>query len=361
MRVVEFDALGPVPFASMLLADHGADVVRVVAPERSRRAEAITTPPSNPLLRNRPWLEADLKTTAGVDVARAVVARADVVLEGYRPGVMERLGLGPGDCHEINPTLVYVRVTGWGQDGPLSRRAGHDINYLAITGALHACSEPGGAPRPPMNLLGDFGGGGMLAAFSALAAWVEARSTGKGQVIDVSMVDGVNTLMALAWGLRDSGDYDELAPGRNRFDGGAPHYGTYETRDHRFLAVGASERRFRRELFERVLGSDEDLDASFDPRHWERLRAELAEAIAERSLDEWRERLDGLDVCATPVLPMSDALAHPQQVARGAFVDVDGRVHPRPAPGFRSEAVSIAPPVQTSLGAVLARWPEDRS
>ncbi|MGY1810054.1 CaiB/BaiF CoA transferase family protein [Blastococcus sp. SYSU D00669] len=351
LRVVEFTGLAPGPFACMVLADLGADVVRIDRPGRA------STPDAEVLLRGRRHtLAADLKDPATVEAVLALLDRADVLVEGFRPGVVERLGLGPDVVLARNPRLVYGRITGWGQDGPLARAAGHDIDYIALAGALHPIGERGGAPLPPANLLGDFGGGGLLMAFGVLAALVERAASGRGQVVDAAMVDGAALLTTYLHGMAARGLWT-TERGANLLDGGAPFYGTYETSDGGYMAVGAIEPQFYAELLERLGLSAGDLPGQDDREQWDALRARLAKAFRGRTRDEWTAVFDGTDACVTPVLALDEAREHPHNRARGAFVEVGGIAQPAPAPRFaRTPAPTPAAPSSGTDPAVLGEW-----
>ncbi|OLF16025.1 CaiB/BaiF CoA transferase family protein [Actinophytocola xanthii] len=330
LRVVELAGLAPAPFATTVLADLGADVVRV---DRPRPGADVLTFPHDPLSRARRWIGVDTKQPAGREVVLRLVDRADVLLEGFRPGVTERLGLGPEDCLARNPGLVYGRVTGWGQDGPLAQAAGHDINYIGLAGALEPIGREGERPVPPLNLLGDFGGGGMLLALGVLAALVERASSGRGQVVDASMVDGAALLTAGMHGLRNIGLWSR-GRGRNMLDGGAPFYDTYETADGRYVAVGAIEERFWQALVKVLELDPEELAGRLDPEQWGAVRERLAAVLRTRTRDEWAALAEGTDACLTPVLTPEEAAEHPHNVARGTFVTLDGHRQPAPAPRF---------------------------
>ena len=341
LRVVELAGLAPAPFATTMLADLGADVVRV---DRAKPGFDVLTFPKDPLARTRRWIGVDTKAEEGRDVVLRLIDKADVLIEGFRPGVTERLGLGPDDCLARNPRLVYGRITGWGQDGPLAPTAGHDINYIGLAGALEPIGRAGERPVPPLNLLGDFGGGGLLLAMGVLAALVERATSGRGQVVDASMVDGSALLTAGLHGLRNIGLWSRPR-GENMLDGGAPFYDTYETADGRYVAVGAIEERFWGE-FCKVLEIDPaDYAGRLDPEQWPTVKARLAEVIRTRTRDEWTERAAGTDACLTPVLSPTEAASHPHNVARGTFVSVDGAVQPAPAPKFdRTPAAAPSAP-----------------
>ncbi len=338
LRVVELAGLAPAPFACMILADLGADVIRVdrVTPD----ADALNVP-GNLLARSRRSIAVDMKAPQGVDLVLRLVDAADVFVEGYRPGVAERLGLGPAECLRRNPRLVYGRITGWGQTGPLAPTAGHDINYIGIAGVLDTVGRAGERPVPPVNLIGDFGGGGMLLAMGVLAALYERMTSDRGQVVDASMVDGAALLTTQLHGLHSAGLWAR-GRGENMLDGGAPFYDTYRTSDGRFVAVGAIEQRF----FTALLGVlDLDPDAvpdRSDPARWPALREVIAARIATRTRDEWAERAAGTDACLTPVLGPWEAAEHPQNTARDTFVEVDGVVQPGPAPKHAGRATRAA-------------------
>jgi len=352
VRVLEFTGLAPAPFACMLLADLGADVVRVDRPGR------LPAPDAEVLLRGRRRaVAADLKHPAQRDAVLALADGADVLVEGFRPGVMERLGLGPDVCLGRNPRLVYGRMTGWGQDGPLAQAAGHDIDYIALAGALHPIGERGGAPLPPANLLGDFGGGGLLLAFGVLAALVERAGSGRGQVVDAAMVDGAALLSTYLHGMAARGMWTDER-GSNLLDGGAPFYRSYRTLDGGWMAVGAIEPQFYAELV-RLLGLDAAvLPGQMDRSRWPELQAAIAAAFAERSREEWTKVFDGTDACVSPVLPPAEAHAHPHNAARGTFLEVAGLTQPAPAPRFGRTPATAAPAAPSSAGdpAVLTEW-----
>jgi alpha-methylacyl-CoA racemase len=332
VKVLEFEAVGPAPFCGMMLSDMGADVLLVdraadpgLGLERGRRFDVM--------LRGRRSITLDLKAPAGVLAAKDLARKAEVVLEGFRPGVMERLGLGPDALLTINPKLVYARMTGWGQDGPLAPRAGHDINYIAQSGALHAIGRAGGAPVPPLNLVGDFGGGGMLVAFGVACALFEAQRSGKGQVIDAAMVDGAALLTAMFWGLKAEGSWSDVR-GDNILDTGAPWYDVYETRDRKFVAIGAIEPKFYAELLQRMGLADTALPAQYERARWPELRRCFAQVFAAKTRDEWCGIFDGSDACFAPVLTFSEAKDHPHQVARRGHVTIGGIDQPAPSPRF---------------------------
>ncbi len=342
LRIIEVAAIGPVPFCGMMLADHGAEVIQVERPGGRAVAQPETARKSV-LNRSRRSIVLDLKTADGAAVLRDLAGTAEALIEGFRPGVMERLGLGPETLLAEHPRLVYGRMTGWGQTGPWSRKAGHDIDYLALSGVLSALGRQGEKPTPPANLLGDFGGGGMLLAFGVLAALLHARSTGQGQVIDCSIVEGTALLSSLLWGFRAQGRWP--APrGGNFLDTGAHFYDTYECADGRHLALGALEPQFYALLLKAVeLDTDPRFTRQHDPAAWPTLKSLLAERIRGRTRDEWDALLAGSDACVAPVLSFEEAPAHPHNAARGSFIEVDGVAQPAPAP--RWSATPAAPPV----------------
>ena len=357
VRILEFEAIGPAPFCGMLLADMGADVLLVDRPEDPRLGFDRERS-SDVMLRGRRSVTLDLKTAGGGAAARALAERADAVIEGFRPGVMERLGLGPDALLAANPRLVYGRMTGWGQDGPLSRRAGHDIDYIALSGALHAIGRAGGAPVPPLNLVGDFGGGGMLLGFGVVCALLEARQSGRGQVVDAAMVEGASLLTTMFWGMRAAGQWSDVR-GENVLDTGAPWYDTYATRDGRYVAVGAIEPKFYAELVQRLGIGGEPLPAQYDRAGWPALRARFVAAFATRTRDEWMRVFADSDACVAPVLAFGEAGAHPHAVARESYATVGNVTQPAPAPRFSRTpgAIGGPPPERGSGGrAALADW-----
>jgi len=339
VRVVEIAGIGPGPFCAMLLADMGAEVVRVDRPETAGGAGWPAL-----MSRGRRSVVVDLKHERGAEVVLRLVEHADALLEGFRPGVAERLGIGPDDCLARNPRLVYGRMTGWGQDGPLRHAAGHDIAYIALAGALHPIGEPGGAPVPPLNLLGDFGGGGMLLAFGIACGLVEARRSGQGQVVDAAIVDGAALLTTSIHEMVTLGLWEERR-GANLLDGGAPYYGVYETSDGEHMAVGALEPRFYGELLDKLGLRPDDLPPQADRERWPELRERLEAVFRTRTRAEWTDVFEGSDACVAPVLGLSEARAHPHNRARGTFMLVDGSPQPAPAPRFsRTAPEPPAPP-----------------
>ena len=338
VRVVELAGLGPAPYACMLLADLGADVLRV-----DRPAGAALLPNQDVTARGRRSVAVDLKKPGAAEVVLRLVDQADVLVEGLRPGVAERLGVGPEVCLERNPRLVYGRMTGWGQDGPLSARVGHDINYASITGALAAIGEPGRKPVPPLNLVADFGGGSMFLVTGVLAALLERATSGRGQVVDAAMVDGVSSLLAMTYGFRAAGGWTDER-GSNLLDGGAPFYDTYACSDGEYVAVGALEPQFWAVVVQTL--ELEDLPAQYDRAGWPVLRQRLSAAFATRTRDEWAEVFAGLDACVSPVLSLGEAPQHPHLAARSAVVEVEGVLQPAPAPRFSRTPGSTGAPAR---------------
>ncbi|MGN6753110.1 MAG: CaiB/BaiF CoA transferase family protein [Intrasporangium sp.] len=355
-KVVELAGIGPSPFACMLLADLGADVIRIDRPGPSPLP--LPMPPEADLLRRgRPSVALDLKHPDGLAAALRLVEGADVLVEGYRPGVAERLGLGPDACLERNPRLVYGRMTGWGQDGPLAQAAGHDNDYIAITGALAAIGSAGGPPQLPLNLVGDFGGGAMYLVVGILAALLEASHSGRGQVVDAAIVDGTSHLATLLVGLVGGGAWS-TERGTNALDGGLPWYSVYETSDGGWLAVGALEDQFWTVLLER-LGLAHTAPDRRDPSTWPALRALLADTFRTRTRDQWAALLEGTDACVAPVLDFTEAPGHPHLAARRTYVERDGLVQPAPAPRFsRTPGALTTPPPAAGSGTreALTAW-----
>ena len=342
VRVVEIAGIGPGPFCAMMLADMGADVVRVDRASSVRGGDP-EVPPANVMNRGRRSVGVDLKSDQGVEVVLKLVEGADALLEGFRPGVAERLGIGPDDCLDRNPRLVYGRMTGWGQDGPYAQSAGHDINYISLAGALESMGRRGQAPVPPLNLVGDFGGGGMYLAFGLVCGIVEARTSGRGQVVDAAMVDGAASLMTFFHGFRAMGIWDDVR-GTNLLDTGAHFYDVYETSDGGYISLGSIEPQFYAELREKLGLDAEEWDDQMNRLAWPELKDELAAIVATRTRDEWCELLEGTDVCFAPVLSMAEAPDHPHNVARGTFTELAGVVQPRPAPRFSRTDSSIERP-----------------
>ncbi len=358
IRIVEIAGIGPGPFAAMMLADMGADVVRV------DRAGSVyggdpATPPKDVMNRGRRSVAVDLKNPEGVEAVLALVEQADALIEGFRPGVTERLGIGPDACLARNPRLVYGRMTGWGQDGPMAHMAGHDMNYIAIGGALGAIGRVDERPQPPLNLVGDFGGGGMLLAFGIACGILEARTSGQGQVVDAAMVDGTAVLTTFMHGFMAMGIWTDQR-GVNMLDTGAHYYEVYECADGKFLSVGAIEPQFYAELLAGTgLSDDPDFAKQNDRSMWPILKERLAEVIRTRTRDEWAAVFDGTDACVAPVLSLGEAPRHPHTVARRTFVEESGVVQPAPAPRFsRTEPVIQRPPSHPGqhTDEVLVEW-----
>lgn len=343
ISVVEFGGIGPAPFGAMVLGDLGADVLRL------DRVDAVDTscwdaPNLDAMMRNRRSVALDLKHPEGVAAALRLVAAADVLVEGFRPGVMERLGLGPGTCLEHNTRLIYARMTGWGQEGPWAHLAGHDINYIALSGALGATGRRGHRPVPPANLLGDFGGGGMLMAVGVLAALLEREGSGRGQVVDASVLDGAALLSTMIHGLIATG-YWSPTPGENIADTGAPFYDVYRAADGALVSLGAIEPQFYAELAERLELPEDVRTSQMDAARWPEMKELVAEVIAGRTGAEWEERLAGSDTCYAPVLRPNEAWKHPHNAARDTFVELDGLQQPAPAPRFSR---TPAPPLRSA-------------
>ena len=340
LRIIELAGIGPGPFAGMMLADHGAEVIRV-----DRPGARIDT--RDPLLRSRRLIGVDLKSPDGVAVVRDLCRSADGLIEGFRPGVTERLGLGPDVLLGDNPKLVYGRMTGWGQTGPYAHAAGHDINYIALAGALHAFGRASEKPTPPINMVGDFGGGGMMLAFGMVSALLHAgRRPDIGQVIDAAMTDGTAVLMSMIWGFRANGMWSDVR-GTNLLDTGAHFYDTYETSDGKWLSIGSIEPQFYAEL-RRLTGLDADLEfeAQMDRGSWGPLRSKLTALFLTRTRDDWCELMEMTDVCFAPVLSMAEAPAHPHNAARATFVEAGGVMQPAPAPRYSASATDA--PVMTT-------------
>ena len=360
IRVIEMVGLGPCPFAAMMLADMGAEVIRIdrkTAPGAASPIPMLGTK-YDVMARGRRSLAIDLKQSAGRDTVLRLLDQADVMLEGFRPGVMERLGLGPDVCHARNSALVYGRVTGWGQDGPLAKAAGHDINYIALSGMLHAMGRQDEPPAPPLNLVGDFGGGAMMLAFGVVCAVLEARKSGQGQVVDAAMTDGAALLGAMMYGMRAHGSWSDRR-GANLLDGGAHFYDTYACADGKFISIGAIEPQFYALLLELAEIDDPAFQAQMEPYQWHALSEKTAAIFLTRSREGWCRLLEGTDVCFAPVLDMAEAPQHPHNAARGTFVEVGGVMQPAPAPRFsrtRPEiGITPALPGQHSV-AVLQDW-----
>jgi alpha-methylacyl-CoA racemase len=359
IRIVEMVGLGPCPFAAMMLADMGAEVIRI-----DRKPTGAATPypmqgtKFDVMARGRRSLALDLKQPEGRELALHLAGQADALIEGFRPGVMERLGLGPEMCSERNPKLVYGRVTGWGQDGPLANAAGHDLNYIAMSGMLHEIGRGDAPPVPPLNLLGDFGGGGMMLAFGVLCALLEARGSGKGQVVDAAMVEGSALLGAMIYGYKAFGAWTGER-GSSMLAGGAHFYNTYACADGKFVSVGAIEPQFYALLLRLCNIHDASFDSQMDPEKWPGLKTKIAAIFATKSRQAWCELMEGTDVCFAPVLDMDEAPAHAHNRARGTFLEVDGVTQPGPAPRFSRTAPEVSlPPASPGQHneAILRDW-----
>ncbi|MGN6496540.1 MAG: CaiB/BaiF CoA transferase family protein [Tsuneonella sp.] len=343
IRIVEFAGIGPGPFCGMMLADHGAEVIRIDRASGSRGGSQPVTS-KDVLARGRKSIAVNLKSAEGVALARKLAASADGIIEGFRPGVMERLGLGPEALLKDNPKLVYGRMTGWGQTGPYAPWAGHDINYISLAGALAHFGRAGGKPTPPINMVGDFGGGGMMLAFGMVSALLNVARGGQGQVIDCAMTDGTAVLMSMMHGMKNTGVWSEEL-GVNLLDTGAHFYDTYETADGKFVSIGSIEPQFYAEL-RRIAGlaEDTDFDAQHDRKAWGPLKAKLTALFKSKTRAEWDALMEHSDVCYAPVLTMSEAVEHPHNVARGTFVEVGGDVQPAPAPRYSGTATGTPQP-----------------
>jgi len=329
VKILEVGGIGPAPFCGMMLSDMGAEVVRIERKDQVKLME----PKYDVLLRNRRSIALNLRKPAGVDAVLRIVDQIDAIFEGFRPGVMEKLGLGPDICLHRNPKLVYGRMTGWGQDGPLSGAAGHDINYISLSGALHAIGRAGKRPVPPLNLVGDFGGGGMLLAFGVVCALFEARTSGKGQVVDAAMVDGSAALMAMMYGLRASGFWTDSREA-NLIDGGAHFYDTYETADGKYISIGSIEPHFYALLLQLAEIDDPEFENQLDRRKWPELKEKLKQLFKQKTRGEWCAIMEGTDICFAPVLSMEEAVRHPHNQHRKAFVDIEGVIQPGPVPRY---------------------------
>ena len=351
-RIIELSGIGPGPFCGMMLADMGAEVIRIDRPGGNPSSEGG----HDILFRNRRAVAVNLKHPDGVKTVLALCAKADAIFEGYRPGVAERLGVGPADCMAVNPKLVYGRMTGWGQTGPLAQAAGHDINYIALTGALHAIGRRGEKPVPPLNLVGDFGGGGMLLAFGMVCALLEAQRSGKGQVVDAAMVDGASTLMAMFHGLKANGLFSDQR-GTSMLDTGAHFYDVYETSDGKYISIGSIEPQFYALLKAKAGLPEDDFGAQYNMARWPELKEKIADIFRRKTRAEWCELMEGTDICFAPVLGLAEASQHPHAVAREAFHQIKGVTHPAPAPRFSRTQTPVPQPmtrVGTDTKAVLA-------
>ena len=358
-KIIEIAGIGPGPFAAMMLSDMGAEVIRV------ERVQAVRdTQSSNAnwdvMQRGRKNVAIDLKHADGVEALLQLVEKADAMIEGFRPGVMERLGVGPDVCLARNKKLVFGRMTGWGQDGPYANAAGHDINYIALAGALAHFGRAGEAPVPPLNMVGDFGGGGMLLAYGVVCALLEAQRSGAGQVVDAAMVDGSAILMSMFWGFKNIGLHDENARGTNMLDSGAHFYDVYKCSDGKYVSIGSIEPQFYAQLLQLTgLASDAEFVNQQDRSMWPKLKQRLTEVFATKTQAEWCKMMEGTDVCFAPVLTMSEAAKHPHNVARKTFIEIAGTTQPAPAPRF-SRTVASLPTAPVGAGAntreVLQSW-----
>lgn len=342
-KIVEMGGIGPGPMCAMLLADLGADIVRI---DRLSDPGLGSMPSSRNslLMRSRRSVAVDTKSEAGREVVLKLIEQADGLIEGFRPGVMERMGLGPDEALKRNPKLVYGRMTGWGQDGPMAAAAGHDINYIALSGVLHAIGRKDEAPVPPLNLVGDFGGGALYLALGLVCGILEAQKSGKGQVVDTAMVDGAASLMTIFFGLMAAGNWKDER-GVNILDTGAHYYGVYETADGKYISIGSIEKKFYQELLELTGLDKEDLPPQLDPKSWPIIKARLTDVFKTKTRDEWDEIMLGTDVCYAPVLSIMEATQHPHNTHRKTFVEYEGIVQPAPAPRFsRTEGAIQSPP-----------------
>ena len=356
VKIIEIAGIGPGPFAAMMLSDLGAEVLRVDRP--SGGSMRFDTGQFDFLNRGRRSVAVDLKSPDGVALVLDLVEKADALLEGFRPGVMERLGLGPEPCLERNPALVYGRMTGWGQEGPLAHAAGHDINYIALGGALAHIGRDGQPPTPPLNLVGDFGGGGLLLAYGIVCALLECKHSGEGQVVDAAMVDGTAALMAVFHGAQQAGAWND-AWGTNLLDSGAPFYDVYATKDGRYVSIGSIEPQFYAELISKLGLAGEELPGQNDREGWPRLRERFTEVFLGKTRDEWCEIMEGSDVCFAPVLTMSESRGHTHAKARDSYVEMGGAMQPQPAPRFSRTRAEIRSPAELagrSSEEMLAGW-----
>lgn len=343
VKVVEVAGIGPGPFAAMMLADMGADVIRVDRAGQVRGGDP-DLPPGDSLNRGRRSIGLDLKSPEGVETLLRLTEQADALIEGFRPGVAERLGFGPEVCLSRNPRLVFGRMTGWGQEGPYASAAGHDINYIALAGVLDSLRRSDGQPTPPINLVGDFGGGGMLLAFGTVCGILSARVNGVGQVVDAAMVDGSAVLMSMIWAFKGMGIWDSDNPGTNLLDTGTHFYDTYRTSDNRWVSIGSIEPQFYAELLRLTGLEGVELPSQMDKNAWPDMKARLADVFATKTRDEWCELMEGTDVCFAPVLSMDEATRHPHNVERGTFIELNGVTQPAPAPRFSATPGGVQRP-----------------
>lgn len=334
-KIIELAGIGPGPFCGMMLSDMGAEVIRV------ERLSSADKAPKDVLARNRKSVALNLKNPAGVEAVLRLVDSADALFEGFRPGVTERLGLGPDECLARNERLVYGRMTGWGQDGPMAQAAGHDINYIGLSGALHAIGRAGERPVPPLNLVGDFGGGGMLLAYGMVCGLLEAQKSGKGQVVDAAMVDGAAALMAMFFSMSASGAFSDQR-GTNLLDGGAHFYDTYETSDGKHICIGSIEPQFYALLLEKAELDTQKYSEQMNPARWPELKEDLRQTFLRKTQDEWCSIMEGTDVCFAPVLSIFEAPDHPHNKARNSFQEIDGVMQPAPAPRFSRTTAEIS-------------------
>ncbi len=333
-KLIELAGIGPGPFCGMMLADMGAEVIRVNRTNETPRFADV-------LARGRKSIAVDLKEPRGKALILELCKSADAIFEGFRPGVTERLGLGPDDCMAVNPSLVYGRMTGWGQDGPMAHAAGHDINYISLAGALHAIGPKGGKPVPPLNLVGDFGGGGLLLAFGLVCAILEAQKSGKGQVVDAAMVDGAAILMAMFFTLKGAGSFRQQR-GSNLLDSGAHFYDTYETSDGKFISVGSIEPQFYALLLEKAGLDIDEFSPQMDQSRWPEYKDKVSEVFKSRTRDEWCDLMEGSDVCFAPVLSLSEVHEHPHNKSRNTFIELAGLMQPAPAPRFSRTSAELS-------------------
>ena len=358
-RIIEIAGIGPGPFAAMMLADMGAEVIRVERAQ-SVKGAAPATAHWDTLLRGRKNIAIDLKNPQGVEALLQLVEKADAIIEGFRPGVMERLGIGPTECAKRNPKIVFGRMTGWGQDGPYAPLAGHDINYIALAGALAHFSRPGEAPVPPLNMVGDFGGGGMFLAFGVVCALLETQKSGKGQVIDAAMIDGSATLMSMFWAMKSIGMFNENAPGTNLLDTGAHFYDVFQCQDDKYISIGSIEPQFYALLLEKTgLTNDPAFAKQMDPSQWPILKTKLQDVIKQKTQAQWCAIMEGTDVCFAPVLTMTEATQHPHHIARNTFINIAGVTQPAPAPRFsRTSPETPTPPAHAGQHStqILNEW-----
>ena len=358
-RIIEIAGIGPGPFAAMMLADMGAEVIRVERAQ-SVKGAAPATAHWDTLLRGRKNIAIDLKNPQGVEALLQLVEKADAIIEGFRPGVMERLGIGPTECAKRNPKIVFGRMTGWGQDGPYAPLAGHDINYIALAGALAHFARKDEAPVPPLNMVGDFGGGGMFLAFGVVCALLETQKSGKGQVIDAAMIDGSATLMSMFWAMKSIGMFNENAPGTNLLDTGAHFYDVFQCQDDKYISIGSIEPQFYALLLEKTgLTNDPAFAKQMDPSQWPTLKAKLQDVIKQKTQAQWCEIMEGTDVCFAPVLTMTEATQHPHHIARNTFINIAGVTQPAPAPRFsRTSPETPTPPAHAGQHStqILNEW-----